>query len=186
MSEIGDGFLAVHVQSVQPKIYTPFENVRTDILKRWMNDQRHVENRLHVTQALEDLQTKKQSPAEFAKTQNKPLQSRNGINRKTAPAKPLSDRSWANIFEAVPNEPFILDIDGGYAIAWVTKAALPETVNTDSKEYREFQSGLLKATQNEAMTIYGESKRKKYGAKVNERLLQQIYGQTPDSGNEPE
>ena len=178
MSEIGDTFMAIHVQSIQPKTYAPFESLRADILKRWMTDQHRVENRLQVTEALEDLNAKTQSPADFAKAQNKPLQSRSGINRKTAPAKPLIDRSWANIFEATPNEPFIIDIDGGYALAWVTKATLPESIDTASKEYKEFEAGLIKATQNEAMMTYGESKREKYGAKVNQRLLEQTYART--------
>ena len=180
MSEVGDTFLAVHVQSIQPKTYTPFEAQRPDILKRWTADYRRVENRLQVTQALEDIKAKKQTPADFAKAQNKSLQSRNGISRKTAPAKPLIDRSWANIFEATPNEAFILDIEGGYALAWVTKATLPETVDTSSKEYLEFRDGLIKATQNEAMMSYGASKGKKYGTKINERLLEQTYGPPKD------
>lgn len=180
MSEVGDTFLAVHVQSIQPKTYAPFESLRADILKRWMVDHRRVENRLQVTQALEDLKAKKQSPADFAKAQNKSLQSRSSINRKTAPAKPLIDRSWANIFEATPNEAFIIDIEGGYALAWVTKATLPESIDTASKEYKEFEAGLIKATQNEAMMTYGESRREKYGAKVNQRLLEQTYGQVKE------
>jgi len=118
---------------------------------------------------------------DFAKANNKVIQSRTGINRKAAPTKPLNDRSWANIFEAKPNEPFIIDIEGGFAIAWVTKSTLPETVNTASKEYQDFQSGLLKATQNEAMMMYSEDKRREYGAKVNQRLIEQTYGQV----NEP-
>jgi hypothetical protein len=146
-----------------------------------MEDQRRVENKLQAMELLKEIETNKITAADFAKSKNKQLQTRNGITRRSQPAKPFNERSWANLFEAKPNEPFILDIDGGTAIAWVTNAKLPEKVNTDSAEFMEFKARLFAATQNEAMTIYGNNKSLKYGAAVNKRLLDKAYGQV----NEP-
>ena len=181
MSEIDGSFIAVHVDSIQPKIYTPFEQVKSSIAKKWMDDQKRMENKIQVAEALKEIQTGKTNPADFAKMKNKELQSKNNVSRRSPPAKPLNERSWANLFEAAPNEPFVLDIDGGTAIAWVTKAALPEKINTGNEDFKKFRSGLLAATQNEAMRMYNENKRAKYGAAVNKQLLDRAYGQANES-----
>lgn len=182
MSEMPDGsFAGIYVESIQPKTYTPFEDVKAGIKKQMMEDQRRIENKLQATEFLKAIEQAKTAPADFAKAKNKQLQTRNGITRRTQPAKPFNERSWVNMFEAKPNEPFILDIDGGTAIAWITSAKLHEKVNTDSAEFKEFKGRLLAATQSEAMMIYGDNKSIKYGAAINKRLLDKAYGQV----NEP-
>ncbi len=182
MSENSDGeFIAVHVGSIEPKTYTPFEKVKDDMQKRWVNDQRMADNRMQVMVMLDEIKKSGATAEDFAKSKGKTLQTQNKISRKSAPPKPLNERSWLNLFEAEPGQPFILDIDGGTSIAWVTSAEIPDKVATDSKEFKDFKAGLLASTQNEAVMIYGENKRKKYGASINKRLLDQAYGQVNDS-----
>ena len=182
MSELPDGsFAGVYVESIQPKTYTPFEEVKAGIAKQMMEDQRRVENKLQAMEFLKEIENSNTTAADFAKSKNKSLQSRNGITRRAQPANPFNERSWANLFEAKPGAPFILDIDGGTAIAWVTSAKLPEKVNIDSAEFKDFKARLFAATQNEAMTIYGNNKSLKYGAAINKRLLDKAYGQVNES-----
>jgi peptidyl-prolyl cis-trans isomerase D len=182
MSEGTTGdFMAVHVVKITPKVYTPFEQVKDSMMKRWMSDQHRAENRLQVMQDVEEIKKSKETPDQFAKGKNKVLQSRSNLNRMQKPSEPLDERSWANIFEATPNEPFVLDLANGFAVAWVTKTVLPDSVNADSKEFKDFKTGLLKGTQNEAIAMYGESKNQKYGARINRKLLDQVYGQNNES-----
>lgn len=177
MSEMTDGgFSAIHVVSIQPKTYTPFEDVKGEMMKRWMADQTRVENKLQAVTALDEIKAGAITPEDFSKKRKKPLQSQKTISRKGKPQAPMNERSWANIFEAAPNEPFILDIDGGTSIAWVTHVGLPEKIDTSSKEFMDFKASLLAATKNEALTAYAESKREKYGVSVNKRLMEQTYG----------
>ncbi|MGB4106678.1 MAG: peptidyl-prolyl cis-trans isomerase [Alphaproteobacteria bacterium] len=181
MSELADGsFAGVYVESIQPKSYTPFEEVKTGMAKKLKEDQRKMENKLQAMELLQEIKDGKISSADFAKSKNKELQTRSNITRRAQPAKPFNERSWANLFEAAPGEPFILDIDGGTAIAWVTSAELPEKVATDSSQFKEFQARLLEATKNEAMAVYVDSKGKEYGAALNQRLLERAYGQAPE------
>lgn len=182
MSELGDGtFTGVYVESIQPKTYTPFEDVKADIAKKMKEDQRRVENKLQTMEFLKEIQDGKIAAADFAGSKDKQLQSRANITRRAQPSKPFNERSWANLFEAKPNEPFILDIDGGTAIAWVTSAKMPEEVATGSDQFKQFQTRLVEATKNEALSVYFDSKRDKYGAMVNQRLLDRAYGQTTEA-----
>jgi peptidyl-prolyl cis-trans isomerase D len=184
MTELPDGtFAAVHVDSISPKTYKPFEDVKAEMLKKWMTDQRRLENKIQANEMLESIKKNNVSAADFAKQKGKTLQTRNDVSRKAQPPKPFDQRSWANLFEAPVGEPFILDIEGGTSIAWVINADLPKTVKTDSAEFKEFKQRLVGATQNEALLMYGEDKRLEYGAAVNTKLLERAYGQSPDELN---
>lgn len=184
MTELADGsFVAVHVQSVQPKTYKPFEEVRGEMLKKWMQDQRNLENKMQAMEIVKDAEAREVSAQSVAEARKKALKYANNISRKNKPPAPFLERSWGNIFEARPGHPFIVDIEGGAAVAWVVKAELPKSVDTDSAEFREFKTRLADATRTEAMLQYGEDKRVEYGAAVNQKLLERAYGQSPDATN---
>lgn len=181
MSELADGtFTGIYVESIQPKTYTPFEDVKAEMAKKMKEDQRRVENKLQAMEFLKEIESNKTTAVDFAKSKGKELATRSNITRRAAPSKPFNERSWINLFEARPGEAFILDVDGGTAIAWVTSAELPEKVATNTDQFREFQARLLEASKNEAMAVYMGSKQDEYGAIINQRLLERAYGQASE------
>lgn len=183
MAEMADGtYAGIHVRSITPKTYTPFAEVKAEMQKRWMADQSRIENKMQVMKTLEEIKSAKQSPDDFAKAQNKTLQARNDLSRKTKPSAPFNEQVWGVLFEAPVNEPFVIDTENGAAIAWVTKTDLPAEPKTDSEEFKKFKNALVNATKEEAFLIYGQKKADKLGARLNKRLLDQVYGQA----NEPQ
>ncbi len=182
MTETSDGvFVAVHVEKVTPKTYTPFEESRPSLEKLWNENSRRTRRIMAVSQHLAELGTSAQDAPSFAKTQGKSLQSANALGREDKMPSPFTDSSREALFNAEPGKPFPVEIDGGSAIAWVTSSRLPETVDTGSESYKKFAADLKSGEQNEAVMVYVGSKRKKYGASVNHRLLEQVYGQSPDN-----
>lgn len=175
--ETSDGkFMAVHVESVKPRSYKDFDAVKDQLEKRWVADQRRVGTRIIATQFLTEINADGKSLAETAKAQGKTLYTRTGIGRNDDPDGALNTRSVMNVFEAPLKQPVMLDIDGGIAIARVTGFSWPKDAET---EMAELKKSLAETAQNEGLALYLNAKRDEYGAKVNERLLDQVYGGDP-------
>ena len=174
--ESPDGkFMAVSVDSITPKTYTPFEEVKDGISKRWMNDQRRVSNQVKAMQILSESSAGK-SLKELAQANNKQIQTMSGISGAGEPKAPLTLNALGKIFEAEMGVPVVIDIEGGLAVARTTDFKWPETINEKSEDFTTLVANLKKATHDEGMALYLDAKRQKYGASINKPLLDQVYG----------
>lgn len=164
-------FMAVHLASVTPKSYTPFEEIKKALSKRWMNDQKRAENQEQVRRALNTFTSMKA----LAKTHKSSIKTKKNIGREDKESKPFLEYTLPNIFEAPLSSPIIADVEGGFAILEVTDFKWPKA-DPDSVEFKSFKSSLATSAKNEALRSYLAYKQKKHEPMVNERLIEQIYG----------
>ncbi|MCC6597400.1 MAG: peptidyl-prolyl cis-trans isomerase [Alphaproteobacteria bacterium] len=172
--ELPDGRMAVvYLRAITPKSYQAFEEVKPVLEKRWMEDQRRVENKLQVLEILSTLQSEKSSFADAARTYKKQTQKLSGLTRTQEPKDILTYPALMAVFEAPKDELFVLDIEGGAAIARVTAIEASGALSPEGMAKRK--PVLVREMENEAYTLYMEAQRLKYGASINERLLAQTY-----------
>jgi peptidyl-prolyl cis-trans isomerase D len=178
VTETDDGrFIAVNVVSVTPKSYTPFDQVKPELLKKWVSDEKRLENRKRVKDAYDAMNTKKQNLSAMASANGKSPRALTSISRDGDLKKPLTARAVHNLFEAGLNAPIIIDIDGGVAIASVDSYAWPEKI--DAEALKAVRDSQIQNMQSEALVVYLQSKQDDYNVSVNRALLNRIYGSTP-------
>jgi len=167
--------VALFVKSITPKSYTPFEEIKDTLEKRWMDDARRSGNKMAILETLSELQSESGSLKETAKAHRKTLQKLSNIKRGEEQKAPLTPQAGNAIFEAPLNTPFILELDGAAAIAVVTDSKVPETLK--DKDLQNLEKDILSSTQNEAFAIYIEKLQREHGVRVNDKLLEAVYGQ---------
>jgi peptidyl-prolyl cis-trans isomerase D len=175
--ELPDGkFTAVNLEVLQPKSYRPFEDVKGELKSRWMKDNRHAQNAVRVMQAMEEMKASGESISAFAQARKKSAQSLKGLSRDKEPKAPLNPRSLQQVFDSPVDTPFVITTENGSAIVSVTKAELPQESQLSKAEMKTFGTALAKSTKDEGLMTYLESKRQSAGIRVNQPLLDQVYG----------
>ena len=176
METADGGFIAIHVASVQPKSYTPFKEVKSDIQERWTGDQRRLENKMRVAAFLEEIKTAGKPMKDFAREKGKSVKTFKNVKRQDTPEKPLTPRALGIIFEA-PIEGYVLvDTLEGSALAKIIDASLPGPKDQKQKDLEALSATLTKAEQNESALLYLQSKQKTHKVVVNRALLNKLYG----------
>lgn len=178
MFELKDGnFAAIQIQNIKPKTYQEFEDVKGELKTAWINDQKSFGNKAFVM-GLEKTSAGK-SLADIAKENGKRVKSMNNIKRDDEPKAPISIRGQSVLFEVPLNNPAIIDIDGGLALAIVTDIALPK--NDTEKELAAIKDETLKDMQNETFISYINEQQEKHKASINVDLLKRAYGTQTES-----
>ena len=177
--EIADGrFIVVNNAKTSPKTYQAFEDVKGNIETQWISDQLELSNRMEVI----NLQ-KEQADASIetiAKNKGKNFKTIAKVKRDDDQS-PLSQVARNSIFGAKQGEHFLIEIRDGVALAEVTK--VNKAGSLSDKSLTELQNSTQQNMQNELLTLYMNSLYKNNRPKVNERLLEQVYGeQNENSG----
>ncbi len=173
--EMADGsFRAVYLEKLNPKSYQPFADVKDSILKRWMSDQRQAEAYSKARALAADIKNNKTT---LEGTGYK-IKKAKELKRNDEPKSPLTGSALNSLFEAVILEPVVIDIEGGAAVGIVTETKIPELNDKvkGSDAYKELTAAILEESQREGVTLYLENKRDEIGVKVNQGLLDRIYG----------
>lgn len=175
VSMMADGsFMAIHVKSIKPKTYKPFEEVSESLRNQWISDQRRMENRVRVTGYLEEMSAGK-SINDIAAAHNAKVSELKDYSIKDAPPPPLGKESVSAVFDARIGEPALLEVENGTGIAVATDFSWPEKVTPEDEEFKKFKASFVKDAGNEALALYMEALNRKYKAAVNNALLKRAY-----------
>lgn len=173
--EMQDGsFMAIHLETLTPKSYKPFEEVRDDIAKRWKNDQKRVSNKIQVTQRLQDILSSGVSLKEYASKNGLNVKTKNNLSRDDEPQAPFTQITISNIFEAGPGQPLLVDIEDGVALAVVTDYEWPE--NPSETELQELTGALTRDSKQEGLQSFLFVQHQKLNPSINRKLLDRTYG----------
>ncbi len=185
VSEMADGtFTAIHVKSVTPKTYKPFEDVRKQIENNWKAEQSATANHVAILNYISQI-GKGKTMQQVASESGRPLKTIKGITRKSELQKPLNEAAMGTIFSSAAHKPLFIGTDLGFAVAYVSDISWPEKVDTASEDYKKFKDALSKDTQNEAIMTFIQNKTQKYKTVVNNELLQRAYTpQAQDDGSQ--
>lgn len=171
-------FVTVELTKITPKSYKDFIQVKSDLQKRWMTDQRNMDNKLHVLALMGDINGNKATLASVASAEGKSVQSIKGLSRMDEPKAPFDTQDIPALFRGKVGEAVAIDVDGGYALSVVTNATLPQ--KEDAELRKQTQAKLLQDMRLENLNMYLEHKRLGMNISVNESLMQQVYGQQSD------
>lgn len=170
-------FVAVHVKSITPKSYPPFEEVKKTVKEKLVADQKRMATKSRAAAALAAIEAEGQSFADFAKASGKTLKTAKSLQRMDELKAPLSTQTLGLIFEMPQGPGFLIDVEGGKALARISDIRLPEKVDAKSDSYVNLEKNLEQNNRNEAMVVYLEQARKELGAGINRKLLERVYGQ---------
>lgn len=175
--EIANGdFIVVTTNSITEKSYPPFETRKDDIKTKWLTDQRGFANRTEII-ALQ--KQKADIPLDdIAKEKNKSFKTLAGIQRNDEKS-PLQPNARASVFGAKKGEHFVIETKQGIAIAEVTDVVKPKKASTE--DLTAIATQTEQDMQNELLVLYLNELQEKYPKKINERLLQTVYGEQANS-----
>jgi peptidyl-prolyl cis-trans isomerase D len=176
-------FVAIQLSAVTPKTYVPFEEAKKHLIEQYMSDNKRLANQDRVRKLLGEMTGGGKSLKDVA--EGKSVQTLNSVTRTHEPSGPLNPRSVQVIFEAPLNTPFLLDTEGGMALAVVTESKLPEAPGKDNAALKEMQAAITKNAQGEASLVYLEQKSKEYGTRLNNRLIDKVYGASAQQQSGP-
>ena len=174
--EISNGtFIVVSANSITPQSFIPFTDVKDDLKKRWVDDQKKLGNRIAT---LELQKQKTDVPlADIAKEQKKSFKSIKAVKREDDESA-LAPSARASLFGAKKGEHFVIETKDGIAIAEVTKITKPK--KPSNKALAELEEQLQTEMQNELLSVTLGDLSRQYNVKINQRLLDQVYGETQE------
>lgn len=183
VSELPDGRVYfIHVDKVTPKSYKPLEEIRESLEKLWTRDQQRMNNKRATEKALQEALAEEKSLSAIASENKKQVSKIKDVTKNSEPPAPLTGASLPAIFTGSEDDTFILEVNGGFAIARITSISLPEIGEKAPEELNAIQQTLIKDAAEETISIYFENKRKDYTVKINEGILKRVYGtQDPES-----
>jgi len=177
----GGEYAALRVDDISRKTYRPFEEVRDEIAAMWRRDQQDVLNRQRTQQALRDLATGERSLAAIAAEHNATVRTVTLKRTGEVPA-PLTGAARTKFFETPRDEYNFASAEGGYVIGMVRDINIPEPPAPGSAALNEITETATRGSQDETLITYLDHLRAAHTVKVNERLLQSMYG--PGSGDQ--
>lgn len=169
-------FAVVRVDSMTEKTYKPFDDVKAELARIWMQDQREVLNKERADKGFTRLQSGEVTLDALAKEMGVDIRTLALVRADQAPA-PLNSASKTLFFEPAQDKFALAPTDTGFAIGQVTKITIPDADKAKKDELETLQQAQTRAQQDEIVLMYLESMRKKYGVKINRPVLQQMYAQ---------
>lgn len=179
--QLKDGrYAALHAAAITPKTYKPFEEIRSRLLEQTIASDKAAQNRIAVKAMQERLAKGEATLSALSESLKKPIKAIPDLKKSMEKApEPLIPSTLGFVFGAKQGEAFVLDIKDGLALAVVTQTSLPK--EPDQKALDDLAKKLEEQERNEALNTYVGLKLEKYGARVNESLLRQLYGRSTSS-----
>lgn len=176
VTELSDGRLVfVQVDKIIEQSFKPFEDVKADIEKAWMRDQKNLNNRNAVVEILNTAAVEGTTLKDVSTAQSKTLKTQKDLLRNSDLKEPLVSRSIRDIFEAAPNEIIMFDLANGYALGHVTAIDFAEPKDNDTSGIDTIKEELARTSANEALSVYFENQRQNYNVVVNNDVLERAY-----------
>ena len=173
--EIADGrFIVVRVDEIEPLRYLPFKEVQETLKTRWINEQKDLTNRGRAVDALNKVKGGA-TLADIAKEYGANLQTYSNLKRAEQPKAPLTPVATRSIFNSQEDEALQISVQGGYIIGKVISTSLPDTENAE-KEITLIQNETAELLPQEILTQYVNALSEKYNVRVNDNVLNMIYG----------
>ncbi len=175
--ETADGqFHLIRIDQVIPDTYRDFASVKSDLQKRWMDEQRNLANQALSKKLLDELNAGK-SLKDVAAANGLTVTTVNGIGRKGETPAPLTPVVGAQVLSTDQGKNFSSAIDGGYVVGTVTKITLPDA-KPDEKNLAELEDLTGRSLSQDILGQFVSALSNGKQIKINQAALDQVYGQT--------
>lgn len=171
----GGGFAVIRVDSVTPKDYKTYEQVKGEIAAVWLKDRQDVTNKQKAQDLLKALAEGGKTLADVARENGAAPQSLS-LERSATPPAPLTPAALARLFETPEGQFAVAPADGGYILAQVKKAVLPDPDSAGKEDIKAIADTAAQGTQDEILISYLDHLREKNRVKINRTLLDRMYG----------
>lgn len=176
--ELPSGILmAFTLAEVQEETFQPFEDVKADIEKQFILDQQRVANRELVRKLNAEISTGGTTFEGVRKEFNKKPVKISGVTISGSLQEPLNETARVTIFRTAPEGVDALLLEGKAALMRVTGYNLPEVDDAATAAVETIQAQTQEEAKQEAMVLYFQSLNEKYPARINQALLDRVYGQ---------
>ncbi len=170
-------FAAIALKERHTETYRPFEEVKEEIQNQFLNDQRRALNKEQIRRYLAEIGTGGSTFETIAKENKKQIKKIENIKIEGELSEPLTDGNRPTIFQAAIGGYDALYFEDMIAIIKVTGFSLPQIEETTQSEIVKIQEELSLDQEEEALSMYLFALNSKYPAKINDRLLDRVYGQ---------
>lgn len=180
--ETTDGTLAVvKLEQINAESYHPYEKVKQQLESGYIKDAQHEQTQERAKAAFEKLSQDKDNLKAFATQESRTYRTAENLQR-SGDHEPFNTQTLQKIFEAPVGDLFLTPIDGGMAIIRVTAFNTPalDEKARQSEEYIQMVRLFDQNMKSERLATLLESLNAKSPAKINNKLLERVYGQSDD------
>lgn len=177
--ETADGqFHLIHIDSVTPDSYTPYETVKAELKKRWVQEQQSLATKEKARSVIAALEEGK-SLADIAKEHGASVQKVANLNRKDKPAAPMTAIGTAQAFSTEVGKGFSTESDDGVLVGVVTDMTLPSSDNAPKEELQALNDLTAASMAQDVQSQYINGLMRGKAIKINKAVLDQMYGDQP-------
>ncbi len=176
--EMSNGDIAVVVvDRITPARPKDLAQVRERLIKDWMASERKRANVMALQMTLNDLTAGKTSLAAIAKEKGRALVQLATAQKSQEKLPDFIDRAaWTRLFDAEIGKPIFQTLPNGVLLAVVHGATLADPAQSKDDAMKSLGDDTARAMKDEQLVQYLGALNDRYNAKVNDRLLQQMYG----------
>lgn len=176
--QLSDGrYAAIHVDKVTDLSYKPYESVRADLEKAWMDDQRAVMNKSRAIAIQQSVAGETKTMSAAASENGATVTTFNTLKRNGEAPKDIGPQGQAELFDAAPGETVMVAIPSGYLIGKIKSVTLPDPAKISDADLKPVIDHLKQSEGQTTMLVYLQHLQSKSGVKINRRLLDMMYGE---------
>ncbi|MEM6780982.1 MAG: peptidyl-prolyl cis-trans isomerase [Pseudomonadota bacterium] len=180
--ELRDGrFLVIHVDDVQEQRYRSFDDVKDELVQKWMNEQKSLTNRADAQDTLAKIKGGI-SFGDAAKELGIGKKSFSNIKRRDPGEAKLPLQALDQLFSLPEGETLLSPYNDGYILVNLKNINLPDPEKAENADISKIQTDLFRVLPAEVVNQYLGSLQASSKVKINRRLLDQMYG-TEDTGS---
>lgn len=179
LAEVNEGlYAAFSLENVRPTRDRDFAEVREDIEKKWLEEQRHTALNTAVENVMADLSSGKKKFTAAAQEYGTVLKTARDVGRQSKVAGLNDPVALTRLFDETDLKAVVkVPTDQGVILARVIDARIPDAGASVSKEVKE----QARAQTEQAVTsLYISNVRDRNEVKINVRNLERIYGAEAD------
>lgn len=179
--ELSNGrYAALHVNAVTESGYQPYEEVKADLTKSWISDQKASLNRARAQAVQQDIAAGNKTLSKAAGEFDVKIEKFTGLKRTGEAPKSIGQDGQAILFSTVEGEAVMVPVPRGYFIAMIDAVSLPDRDKVTDKDLETLVGSIADSTPNEMTQAYLQHLQSKSKVKINRHLLNTLYG--PESG----
>ncbi|MCB9989149.1 MAG: peptidyl-prolyl cis-trans isomerase [Rhodospirillales bacterium] len=174
--EMADGrYMTLRVDTLMPKSYTPFEDVKKSLRDLWVADQQQVLNKQKAQDALLALLNGEKTLSDLAKENGVSVKTYSLSRSEEAPA-PLTAAGMNELFTVKKDDAQVVSAKDGLLLGQVTTITLPDPAKADKDTINGIKDALKGSEQQAVFATYLQSLHNKYKVTINHHLLDRLYG----------
>lgn len=169
--EMENGSLAfVFVEDVNSQSYEPLEEIQSEVVERWREEQKERKNYDRAKRLLDDLEN---NSKESSEVNFKTLES---VARQDEPTGPMQKQTIDAIFSTPVNEFFLAQAQGGFYVGQVKEVSLPVIDSIKSEDMEGILQELAGANEEALTQLMINKLRSQSDININRDLLEERYG----------